>query len=129
VTAASVRGSALLVVVLAVGIAIGVEFGRVRPPATDAPRSAMDSASMMRTFDRALSLDSGQHAGIATVLGHRQAGIDSAWRTLQPNIRAAMDSTQMEIIGFLNDTQRAKFLALIRGAHGAAAMPAAPKSR
>lgn len=117
-TPAWVRGSMLLAAVLVVGMVIGFEFGRNRPSTVARPRHAMDSATMMQTFDRDLELDSAQHARIAAVLGRRQAGIDSAWRTLQPNVRAAMDSTQMEIIGILRTDQRDRFLALLRGSHG-----------
>ena len=117
-TPAWVRGSLLLTAVLAVGIVIGFEFGRNRAPGIAGPRHAMDSATMMQKFDRDLTLDAAQHAGIAAVLGRRQAGIDSAWRALQPNVRAAMDSTQMEIVGFLHPDQRDKFLVLLRSAHG-----------
>lgn len=122
-TPAWMRGSLLLAAVLGAGLLIGFQFGRTRPRGVAPAQNAMDSATMMRAFDRDLSLDSAQHAGIAAVLGRRQAGIDSAWRALQPNVRAAMDSTQMEIVAILRPDQRSKFLALLRRAHGGAAMP------
>jgi len=121
------RGSALLAAVLAIGIAIGFQFGRRRTWDEGSPRHAMDSATMMNTFDRELSLDSSQHAKIAAVLQRRQAGIDSAWQALQPGVRAAMDSAQMEIVSVLRPVQREKFLTLLRSAHGTNAMPAMQK--
>jgi hypothetical protein len=117
------RGSLLLAAVLGAGLVIGFQFGRTRPRAMSPAQNAMDSATMMRAFDRDLSLDSAQHASIAAVLGRRQAGIDSAWRALQPNVRAAMDSTQMEIVAILRPDQRRKFLALLHREHGGAGMP------
>lgn len=121
-TPAWMRGSLLLAAVLSAGLLIGYQFGRARQQGVSPASNIMDSAAMMRAFDRDLSLDSAQHAGIAAVLGRRQAGIDSAWRALQPNVRAAMDSTQMEIVGYLRPDQRRKFLALLNRAHGGAAM-------
>lgn len=122
-TPAWMRGSLLLAAVLGAGLLIGYQFGRTRPQRVTPAHNAMDSAAMMRALDRDLSLDSAQHAGIAAVLGRRQAGIDSAWRALQPNVRAAMDSTQVEILGYLRPDQRQRFLALLHRAHGEAAMP------
>ena len=122
-TPAWMRGSLLLAVVLAAGLLIGFQFGRTRPRAMTPAQNGMDAATMMRVFDRDLSLDSAQHANIAAVLARRQAGVDSAWRALQPNVRAAMDSTQIEIVSMLRPDQRKKFLALLHRAHGDLAMP------
>ena len=112
-----VRGSLLLLLVLAAGVALGDWYGRrgLVPPSP----SPMEPTRMMHVFDRELGLDSAQHAAVAAVLARRQAAIDSAWRTLRPGVRAAVDSAQMEIFRVLRPDQQAKFMELLRTAHPA----------
>ena len=111
-----VRGAFLLVIVLAAGVALGIWYER-HALASAAAGSPMEPARMMEVFDRELGLDSAQHAGVARVLAQRQAQIDSAWSALRPAVRAAVDSTQMEIAILLRPDQRAKFMKLLSVSH------------
>jgi hypothetical protein len=109
------RGVLWLVVTVAAGFVAGVVFERQRGPAVSA--SPMDPGNVMHVLDKNLALDSTQHAAIVAVLARRQTAIDSAWKTLQPGIRAAVDSSQMEIVRVLHPDQVARFLQLIRSSH------------
>jgi hypothetical protein len=109
------RGVLWVLVAMGGGFVSGVVFERQRGQM--APASAMDPANVMHVLDSKLTLDSAQHAGVAAVLARRQAAIDSAWKILQPGIRAAVDSSQMEIVRVLHPDQVARFLQLIRSTH------------
>ena len=113
--AAWLRGSLVLALVLLSGIALGIAIERAR--ATGGADHAMDPVVLMRALDRELVLDSAQRTAIAAVLVHRQGAIDSAWRGVRPAMRAAIDSSQMEIVNILRPEQRARFLELVRSAH------------
>jgi hypothetical protein len=109
------RGVLWVLVAVGGGFAIGVVFERDRGRAVSA--SAMDPANVMHVLDSRLALDSAQHAAVVAVLARRQAAIDSAWKVLQPGIRGAVDSSQMEIVRVLRPDQAARFLELIRSSH------------
>ena len=108
------RGTMLLIGTLIVGVAIGILATRMSPSGQP---HAMDTEALMRTLTRDLALDSAQRRAIVRVFDRHQAAIDSAWRKVQPSVRAAIDSSQMEIVQVLNADQRAKFLTLLRRAH------------
>jgi hypothetical protein len=100
---------------MAGGFIAGVAFERQRGQV--APASAMDPANVMHVLDSRLTLDSAQHGAIVAVLARRQADIDAAWKVLQPGLRAAVDSSQMEIVRVLHPDQVERFLQLIRSSH------------
>ena len=119
------KGIFWLAIAVIAGFAAGVGFERQRGQTMS--RSPMDPINVMRVLDKSLALDSAQHAAIVAVLTHRQAAIDSAWTALQPNMRAAVDSSQMEIARLLRPDQATKFLQLIRSTHRASqGMPDKP---
>ena len=117
----------LLAAVLGAGIAIGASYerrmlsGALADPA--ASRSPMDPASVMNILDRELRLDARQHDSIAAIFSRRQAAIDSAWHVLKPGIRAAMDSSEMEIVDVLRPDQVPIFLRLLATSHPRTAAP------
>ncbi len=110
-----IRGTLVLVLALGSGIALGMAVERGRTAQGDS--HAMDPVVLMRTLDRELGLDSTQRTAISGVLLRRQAAIDSAWRAVRPTVRAAIDSSQMEIVGVLRPDQVSKFLTLVQSAH------------
>jgi hypothetical protein len=109
------RGTLLLALMLIAGMGIGAFAMRSSTPRSTS--HAMDPDALIRTLTRELALDSAQRTAIARVLDHHQAAIDSAWRTVQPSVRAAIDSSQMEIVYVLKPEQRTKFMTLLRQAH------------
>src|SRR5437773_1169446 len=89
------KGTMLLAVTLAAGIAIGVSYER-RQTAHDPGMN-----HMMHSLRAELGLDSVQQATIAAILSRHQGAVDSTWHALQPHVRANLDSTLREIIGVL----------------------------
>src|SRR5688572_30824362 len=83
------RGTSLLAVTLAAGVALGVSYERRR---TSEPEAAGTHHLMGRLHDE-LGLDQAQRDAIAGILARRQGALDSTWHTLQPHVRAALDST------------------------------------
>jgi hypothetical protein len=120
-------GAKALVVLLAV-LAAGIVIGRTYERRTIARSSAspMNPDTVMRVLEQQLALDSGQRASIRAILSRRQSAIDEAWRSVQPSVRAAVDSSQMEIVNVLRPEQRTKFLLLLHRSHPA---PAALQER
>ena len=109
------RGTVLLAVVFAAGVGVGILFERAR----QRPMSSggMNPDSAVAALDQRLSLDSNQRVVIRAALRRHQAVIDSAWRTLQPGVQAAVDSTQMEIYNALRPDQRPAFMELMQRSH------------
>jgi hypothetical protein len=120
-------GAKALVVLLAV-LAAGIVIGRTyeRRIITRSAASPMNPDMVMRVLEQQLALDSGQRASIRAILSRRQSAIDEAWRSVQPSVRAAVDSSQMEIVDVLRPEQRTKFLLLLHRSHPA---PAALQER
>lgn len=120
-TSASIKGWLLLVAVFVAGGGAGYAIGR------DAPASRatnpMEPHAFVQRLSGDLALDSAQRTSIIGILTRRQAAIDSAWRALQPSVRATMDSAQTDIIAVLRPGQRARYVQLFRAAHGGAARP------
>jgi hypothetical protein len=109
------KGTALLAVTLAAGVIIGVSYERRNALGHDAP--AMDSHHVMHRFNHQLGLDSAQHEAIAAILARRQGAVDSTWHTVQPHMRATLDSTLQEIAGVLRPDQVAKYRKMVETLH------------
>jgi hypothetical protein len=109
------KGVLWLTVAVSAGFAGGVAFERQR--VSRRSTSPMDPANVMRVLDQSLQLDSAQHVAIGAVFARRQIAIDSAWVALQPQMKAAVDSTQAEIVRLLRPAQATQFLELMRTTH------------
>jgi ATP-dependent 26S proteasome regulatory subunit len=120
----SVKAFIVLLAVLAAGIVLGRTYERRTVERASA--SPMNPDNVMRVLEAQLALDSVQRVTIKAILTRRQSAIDAAWRTIQPGVRAAVDSSQMEIVDVLRPEQRTKFLTLLRTSHPA---PAAMQER
>lgn len=101
------KGTLLLMLTLAAGVAIGIGYERRRTPAHQAV--GMDAHDVMHRFTRDLDLDPAQQTAIAQILARHQGEVDSTWHALQPHVRATLDSTQQEIIRVLRPDQAAKY--------------------
>jgi len=108
------KGTLLLAVTLTAGIVIGVGYERHRTPAHDA---GMDSHHVMRRLNQELGLDSAQQKAIAEILARHQGALDSTWHTMQPHMRATLDSTLREIVGVLRLDQASKFRKIVETRH------------
>ena len=109
------KGSILLAVVFAAGIAIGAGFERRRAP--DHGPARMDSHHLMQRLRDDLALDSAQEQAISLILARRQRTIDSTWHMVQPHVHATMDSTLQEVVNVLRPEQAAKYGKLMTAMH------------
>jgi len=119
----SVRGWLLLVTFFAAGLVAGYAIGRPhggRPSRADNP---MEPHAFVERLNSDLHLDAPQRDSITEILTRRQRVIDSAWRALEPGVRATIDSAQREIIAVLRPDQRTKYMELFRAAHGSMGGP------
>jgi hypothetical protein len=107
------KGGLMLVVTLAAGLVIGVAYERSRSP----KHETAATHHMMQHLTDKLGLDSTQQKAISAIFARRQATVDSAWHTLQPEVRAAMDSTLREIVDVLRPNQAAKYLKMVETRH------------
>ena len=108
------KGTAVLTVTLAAGVAIGITYeGRHERPAA----IPMDALHVMHDLHTELDLDSTQQAAIAAIFARRQGTVDSTWHAMQPQLRAALDSTHAEIMKVLRPDQVAKFRKLVGAMH------------
>ncbi|MGH7626721.1 MAG: hypothetical protein ACREOJ_15570 [Gemmatimonadaceae bacterium] len=116
-SSARARGILLLIVVFVVGGAAG--YGLARTTGRSAPPgNPMEPHAFVQRLNRELKLDSAQRDSIVSILTRHQTAIDSAWRALRPEVRATIDSAQMEIVNVLHPDQRGRYLELVRAAHG-----------
>jgi hypothetical protein len=107
------RGILLLAVTLTIGVAIGVTYERRHAPA----HQASGTHHLLEHLTDRLELDSAQQQAIAAILARRQHAVDSTWHSLQPHVRATMDSTLREIAGVLRPDQTAKYRRMVEGMH------------
>jgi hypothetical protein len=107
------KGSLILAVTLAAGIVIGIIYQRSR-----IPMHAMSATHhMMQRLTNELGLDPSQQKAVAAIFARRQATVDSTWHELQPQVRAAMDSTMREILDVLRPDQAAKYRKMLETRH------------
>ena len=112
------RATLLLALTFALGGVAGFEVGKQSMPARMSPAvNPMEPHVFVQRLGRDLDLDAKQRAGILEILTRRQGTIDSAWRALQPGVRATIDSAQAEIVSVLHPGQRDRYFALERAAH------------
>jgi hypothetical protein len=113
--AAWVKGSVLLAVAFASGIAVGMTYQRglrsSLPPATAGAHDAIQHLT------RVLDLDSEQQRSVAAILNRHQSDVDAAWHAMQPHMRATLASASAEIIAVLRPDQAAKYRTMIEAAH------------
>ena len=114
-TSAWVRGSLLLALTFAGGVAMGVAYDRRRQPSHDSTSGS--SQHILRHLSEELALDSAQQKAVAAIFARRQRAVDSTWHTLQPQVRATLDSTLQDIVGVLRPDQLEKYRRMIASRH------------
>lgn len=115
------KGTLLLGMTAAGGclIGMGMERRRARAP-SDAHLvvvATSPASLLLRHLETEVRLDSAQRREISSILARHQAGIDSAWRHLQPNIKATLDSSLREIAAVLDAQQRETFRRMVARHH------------
>jgi hypothetical protein len=109
------RSALIFALIFAAGAAAGAGYERHASAAHRAP--TMDAASALQHMQLLLRLDTAQTTAIAAILAHHQHAVDSSWRTMQPAVRANLDSTLREIMGVLKPEQVGRFRELVHAMH------------
>lgn len=109
------KGATILCFTLCAGVLVGMAIERHHSPVRVVSR--MDSHHVMHALRHELDLDSAQHERIVATLGHHQQALDSSWHTMQPHIRATLDTALREILAVLRPEQRERYLQLVNGVH------------
>lgn len=105
----------LLLVTLVAGFGLGIFYSRHHLQVRVLP--ALNLAHLTHRMQHQLELDSAQSAEVARILARRQIAIDSLWGTLRPQVRNALDTTLIELIGVLRDDQKVKLRGMIGEMH------------
>lgn len=111
------KGTVLLLCVFLAGGVAGFAVGRM-PRVRTVATNPMEPHAFVDRLQSELQLDAAQRAAILAIMTRRQGTIDSAWRALQPSVRATIDSAQMDIVRVLHPDQRTRYLQLVDAAHG-----------
>ncbi|HEY0776928.1 MAG TPA: hypothetical protein VGD56_03080 [Gemmatirosa sp.] len=128
---ATARAAALLAAASLLAFVLGLAVGRATatPGVTGrpAPPIAMTPDVVVAALTRELALDPAQQARVRDAFRRHQGAVDDAWRAVAPHVRAAIDSTQMDILDALRPDQRARFREYLRTSHPG--MPVASSER
>jgi hypothetical protein len=109
-----IKGSVLLAVTFVAGAGAGVVYERLRAPRLATVTDAHDAHHRLTAE---LNLDAEQQKAITAILARRQADVDATWHSMQPHMRATLDSTSQEILALLRPDQAEKFRRLIGRMH------------
>jgi len=112
-----VRGTLLLALTFAAGVAIGVLYEQRQVPVPGAVGLRAHDALHRLAGD--LNLDSAQQQAIAEIFSRHQKEVDATWHAMQPHVRATLDSTHQEVLGILRPDQAVKFRKMIDTMHPA----------
>ena len=107
------KGTLLFALTLTSGVIIGAAYERHREP----PHEADGMHHVLLRLKDELGLDSAQQNAIAAILARRQGAVDSTWHTLQPHVRATVDSTLRDIADVLRPDQLAKYRKMVESRH------------
>ena len=110
-----VKGTVLLAVTFVAGAGAGVVYERQRGPRL--PTVTTDAHDAHHRLTAELNLDAEQQKAIRAILARRQADVDATWHSMQPHMRATLDSTSQEILALLRPDQAEKFRRLIGRTH------------
>jgi hypothetical protein len=108
------KATILLTTTFAVGVAVGITYQRRVPVAASTATDAHDALSHLTSE---LNLDVGQKNAIAAILRRRQSDVDAAWRTMQPHLRTALETTSNEVVAVLRPDQVAKYRRMMDARH------------
>lgn len=110
-----VKGTAVLLVIFAAGVATGIGYERRHGRTHQAMSSA--AHDMIHHLTSELELDSTQQHAIQEILARHQSEVNATWHAMRPHVRATMDSAYREIVAVLRPEQAEKFRRLTEGSH------------
>jgi hypothetical protein len=114
------KGALVFALTLIAGVVIGMGVERRGAPRHDG--AAMRTLHLVHGLKDRLGLDSAQQDAIAAILARRQGAVDSTWHTMQPHLRATLDSALADIVGVLRPDQMERYRQMVESMHG----PVAP---
>jgi hypothetical protein len=109
------RGTLLLAVTFAGGVALGVIYERRQAPAHDTV--GLKAHDALHRLGSDLNLDAAQQKAVTEIFARHQKDVDATWHAMQPHVRATLDLTHQEILGVLRPEQAAKFRKMIETMH------------
>jgi hypothetical protein len=109
------KGTLVLVVTFAAGLAAGLSYNRHRPPEHRPPGNAAEH--LTQRLHEELALDSAQQAAVAAIFARRQSVVDSTWHVMRPLVHATLDSTLREVAGVLRPEQLARYREMMGRMH------------
>ena len=106
-------GAAVVVLAFVAGVATGIAVERRPRPGLNVTMTATTTSRLPRELDR-LGLSAAQEGEIRTILTRGRDRVLTVVRDFDPHMKAAIDSTNMEIDAVLTATQRASLAAYRR---------------
>ena len=114
-TPAQLKGTLLLVVTFAGGLAAGIYYERRHAPAP--PAVALSAHDAMHRLVRDLDLDSAQQQAISEIIARHQKDVDATWHAMQPHVRSTLESLHNEVAAVLQPEQAVKFRKMMETMH------------
>ena len=108
-------GAAIIAATFAAGALAGIRYDRLHAPQRD--MSMMAAHQVLMQLHDQLGLDAEQHRQIQAILARHQSAIDSSWASMQPRVRAALDSTLRDMMAVLRPDQVDKYRAFVHRMH------------
>jgi Spy/CpxP family protein refolding chaperone len=99
--------TAALLLAFVAGALAGAAYERIQ--ARDRPRPPRGPHHFAEMMQRRYGLSDAQERKVDAIVQRRRPRVDSLMATIQPQLRAAYDSTSIEIRGVLTPSQRLKF--------------------
>ena len=109
------KGTLLLCITFAAGVAAGVTYERRQLPASLSTNSR--DHDPMHHFAQEPDLDAAQRQAISQILANHQADVDATWHAMQPHMRATLDAASQEIIAVLRPDQATKYRQMLDARH------------
>lgn len=122
----STRGMITILAAILFGFAAGICGARLMNSKPHISHSRKEPQALVAEMTRRLKLDSAQAADISDILIRYQGAIDSAWLLVQPSIRSALDSAQIQILDLMTEDQRNDYMAWLRVAHKGVGLKGGP---
>jgi hypothetical protein len=116
-TRALLGGAAIIAATFTAGALAGVRYERSHAPEPQPATAMMTAHHVLMKLNDELGLDSAQHRKIEAILARHQAAVDSSWVSMQPRVRAALDSTLRDMMAVLRPDQVARYRMFVQRMH------------
>jgi hypothetical protein len=110
-----IRGTLFITVIFAAGFVAGIGYERRHERSHHAVSA--HGHEMIHRLATDLDLDPSQQEAVRQILARHQREMDSTWHSMQPHVRATLDTALQEIVAVLRPDQAAKFRSSSGGGH------------